>query len=88
MNGNLEPYKAPIHGQEHDKLTYAWQLALSIIEGLEQGSYTLGGVKAEAQMRLRKLDVDPLRAREIKIDDGVRLPPNPEGKGTKRGKAW
>jgi hypothetical protein len=74
----MQSFKAPIHGQDHDAQVKAWQLVLSIIEGLQDGSYTLDNVKFEANFRLQRLGEDPLSLKEKPQTIPIKLPPRPK----------
>jgi hypothetical protein len=62
----IATYRPPIHGADLDQQTKAWELVLSIVQGLKDGSYTLNQVQTEAQQRLGKLQADPLSLKELK----------------------
>ena len=73
----LEAYRVPIHGQDHDQQVKAWELVLSILEGLQDGSYTVENVKLEANFRLQRLKADPLSLKEKPQTIPIKLPPRP-----------
>lgn len=73
----FERYRSPASGNEHDKQTYAWELAQSLFDGLEDGSYTRHQIKEKISERLAELKAHPLSLKTIGLPKGHR----PVGKG-------